>query len=138
MRNSDLNLNVLDYPGYRLSYIADIWEIVGGTLEKVASGYLLDDNTGWVQAMNQLKANCGSLSSIQFQHSNSILITEEGEAAYVDLLCSYGPELIDVELSSWLKPESLHKIIRECVNLRCTYLGDSMNCFSILETASAT
>lgn len=113
-RNAGLYLKEFVYCGGCLSFMEDIWEVLGGSLETVTVRNVSGLNNGWVQCINKLKIYCGKLTRINFRNhkrrGNShrpVAITEEIESAYVDFLCSYGPQLVDVELFSELKTEYL-------------------------------
>jgi len=93
-----LNLRVLRYGGHNLSYIKDIWEILGATLEKVDLPSISDENTEWVESMKQMKDHCRNLNSIHLQHITIDFINEEGKGAYVDMICSFGSQLVQVDL----------------------------------------
>jgi len=121
LKDIDLNLKVLEYKGIYLRYIEEIWEIVGSTLEVVHLPYVVGDDDDWIPSINQMKIHCRNLNSIQLGRLGRYGLTEEGETAYVDLICSFGPKLIQVELPAWLTEESFMKILRECVNVRIKY-----------------
>jgi len=82
LKDADLNLRVLRYDGDYSRYIEDIWGIVGATLEEVHLPCVFDDenddNSEWVQSMNQLKDHCGQLISIHLGRLGRYGFTEEG------------------------------------------------------------
>jgi len=65
-----------------------------------------------------MKDHCRNLNSIHLQHITIDFINEEGKGAYVDMICSFGSQLVQVDLVPWLTEGSLVQIVRECVNIR--------------------
>lgn len=133
LRNLGLNLKSLSYSGWCISYFDDIWEFLGSTLERVEITSFSSDNTEWVRCIHKLNIHCRKLSAISLRNRKGRMITQEWDYPYVDLLCSYGSQLIDAELHSSLNEESLMRIARECTKLRCSFTAVHPYKFPILQ-----
>lgn len=88
------SLKPFDFRGFNLHKLDPFWELVRDSLEDVV--LLVPDLLGWLSCISRLRTHCRKLSSIHLMCPLEGLTVEEGDI--LELLCSYGEQLIHADL----------------------------------------